>query len=270
MNLLVTESGDEVSQVELCDIDLAFGTRVVFERLSCSFPSGRISVIMGASGMGKSTILRLIGGLQAPDAGRILVQGQDVVGLGDSAMAMVRQNLGMLFQNGALLDSMTIFDNVALPLREHTQRSPAEIVDQVHESLESVGLSNVDDLLPGELSGGMLRRAALARAIVMAPRILLCDEPFSGLDPPNVSRIEALLARLNRDLGLTIILTSHHMATSLRMATELVLLREGRCMSGPPAELAASRESAVAEFIGEDGAEFLAQVRRLSPTVGSD
>jgi phospholipid/cholesterol/gamma-HCH transport system ATP-binding protein len=129
----------------------------------------------------------------------------------------------------------------------------------VHGRLEAVGLSDVDDLLPGELSGGMLRRAAFARAIVMAPEILLCDEPFSGLDPPNVSRIEALLVHLKRDLGLTIVVTSHHMASSLRMAERLVLLQDGRAVIGTPAELAASSDSAIAEFIGEDGAAFLAR-----------
>jgi phospholipid/cholesterol/gamma-HCH transport system ATP-binding protein len=255
----VSRAEAEVAHVELSGIDLAFGRRSVFQQLSCQFPRGRISVIMGGSGMGKSTILRMIGGLQPPDAGRVQVAGQDIMGLGERAMAEVRRNLGMLFQHGALLDSMTVFENVALPLHEHTRLGADEIAIQVHDRLEAVGLSDVDDLLPGELSGGMLRRAALARAIVMAPQILLCDEPFSGLDPPNVSRIEALLRHLNRDLGLTLIVTSHHMATSLRLAEQLLLLQDGRATSGAPAELAASRESAISEFIGEDGAEFLAR-----------
>ncbi|MBW2229209.1 MAG: ATP-binding cassette domain-containing protein [Deltaproteobacteria bacterium] len=255
----------EVAHVELCDVDLAFGRRVVFEGLTCRFPRGRISVIMGGSGLGKSTILRMIGGLQPPDRGRVLVSGQDTVGLGESAMAQVRRKLGMLFQNGALLDSMTVFENVALPLREHTRLCADEIAHQVHDRLQAVGLPDVDDLLPGELSGGMLRRAAFARAIVMAPEILLCDEPFSGLDPPNVSRIEVLLQHLNRALGLTLIVTSHHMATSLRMAEQLLLLQDRSVVSGAPAELAASRESAIAEFIGEDGAEFLARHLESSP-----
>jgi phospholipid/cholesterol/gamma-HCH transport system ATP-binding protein len=255
----VQEPERDAPHIELRDIDLAFGRRQVFDGLSCSFPRGRISVIMGGSGTGKSTILRMIGGLQRPDRGSIQIAGVDIVGMGERSLARTRQQLGMLFQNGALLDSMTIFENVALPLRERTSLGPDEITKRVHEQLEAVGLPDVLDLLPGELSGGMLRRAAFARAIVMAPEILLCDEPFSGLDPPNVSRIEALLLHLNRELGLTIIVTSHHMATSLRMAEKLLLLQDHRCISGAPAQLAASRESAISEFIGEDGAEFLAR-----------
>jgi len=217
---------------------------------------------MGGSGTGKSTILRMIGGLQRPDRGSIRVAGQEITGLGEIDLSRMRQRLGMLFQNGALLDSMTVFENVALPLVEHAGLSSAQIADRVHERLEAVGLTDVDDLLPGELSGGMLRRAAFARAIVMEPEILLCDEPFSGLDPPNVSRIEALLVHLKRDLGLTIIVTSHHMASSLRMAERLLLLQQqGGAVIGTPAELAASRDSAIADFIGEDGAAFLARQR---------
>ena len=251
--------GDE-SHVALSRVALAFGRRVVFRELCCEFPRGRISVIMGGSGSGKSTILRLIGGLLQPDAGSVWVAGTDVASLGASELGKLRQRLGMQFQNGALLDSMTVFENVALPLREHARLSEEEIRERVHARLESVGLTDVDGLLPGELSGGMLRRVAFARAIVMAPEIVLCDEPFSGLDPPNVSRIEALLIRLNRELGLTVIVTSHHMATSLRMAERLVLLQDGQALAGSPAELAASGDSSIAEFIGEDGAAYLARL----------
>jgi len=239
-------------------VGLAFGHRRVFDGLSCVVPRGKITIAMGGSGSGKSTILRMIGGLQSPDRGSIHVAGEEVVGLGDVALGRLRERLGMLFQNGALLDSMTVFDNLALPLRERTELSGEEIRERVHGRLDDVGLHDVDDLLPGELSGGMLRRAAFARAIVMAPEILLCDEPFSGLDPPNVSRIEALLTHLNRDLGLTILVTSHHMASSLRMADQLLLLQDGHCVAGTPASLAASSSSAIVDFIGEDGAEYLA------------
>jgi phospholipid/cholesterol/gamma-HCH transport system ATP-binding protein len=256
--------------VALRDIGLAFGRRVVFDGLSCAFSRGHISVVMGGSGSGKSTILRMIGGLLRPDRGRITVAGEEITGLGELDLGRMRQRLGMLFQNGALLDSMTVFENVALPLREHTDLSEAAIRDRVHGRLEAVGLADVDELLPGELSGGMLRRAAFARAIVMEPEILLCDEPFSGLDPPNVSRIESLLVHLNRDLGLTVIVTSHHMATSLRMAEQLVLLQEGRAMIGTPAELAASRDSAIVDFIGEDGAAYLARLHETGDAPGAE
>ena len=253
----MTEAEAEFGHVTARGVGLSFGHRRVFEGLDCDFAPGRISVLMGASGTGKSTLLRMIGGLQKPDTGSLRVGGEEVKNLDEAGLVKVRNRLGMLFQNGALLDSMSVFDNVALPLREHTDQSESEIADRVHERLGAVGLLDVDDLLPGELSGGMLRRAALARAIVTEPEILLCDEPFSGLDPPNVSRIEALLTHLNRDRGLTLIVTSHHMATSLRMAHRILLLRNGGCVEGSPAELASSRDSAIREFLGKDGAEYL-------------
>jgi len=252
----VTEADSEPAHVEVRGVSLAFGRRRVFDELNCSFARGRISVLMGGSGTGKSTLLRMVGGLQTPDSGSIRVAGQEVEGLAEAGQKGAR--LGMLFQNGALLDSMSVFDNVALPLREHTKLVPGEIADRVHDRLAAVGLADIDDLLPGELSGGMLRRAALARAIVMEPEILLCDEPFSGLDPPNVSRIEALLTHLNRDHGLTLVVTSHHMATSLRLAHRIFLLRGNACVEGAPAELASSRDSAIREFLGKDGDEYLA------------
>jgi len=263
------QSASDDAHIEFDDVHLAFGARPVFDGLCCSFPRGRISVIMGGSGTGKSTILRMIGGLQVPDTGRVIVDGQNVVAMGNRALSAMRRHLGMLFQNGALLDSMTVYENIALPLRERTALSETEIRTRIHDQLLSVGLVDVDELLPGELSGGMLRRVAFARAIVLAPSVLLCDEPFSGLDPPNVSRIEALLVHLNRELGLTVIVTSHHMATSLRMADRLLLLRNGRGVSGAPAELAASRESEIREFIGEDGSEFLARLHEIDPGGGS-
>ncbi len=247
------------SHVRLEGVALAFGHRVVFEGLDCAFERGAISVLMGGSGSGKSTILRMIGGLLAPDGGRVIVAGREITGQPEAVVSGIRTRLGMLFQNGALLDSMSIFENVALPLRERTKLDARAVREQVHRRLEEVGLHDVDDLLPAELSGGMLRRAALARAIVLEPEVLLCDEPFSGLDPPNVSRIEELLVRLNRELGLTLLVTSHHMASSLRMARRLYLLQDRRCVSGSPGELARSAAPAIAEFIGEDGAEFLAR-----------
>ncbi len=265
----MTETASQPGHVEVRDVGLAFGRRRVFEGLDCSFARGRISILMGGSGTGKSTLLRMIGGLQAPDRGSIAVAGEEIVGASEQGLRGVRDRLGMLFQNGALLDSMSVFDNVALPLREHTDLGEPEIRDTVRERLAAVGLLDIDELLPGELSGGMLRRAALARAIAMEPEILLCDEPFSGLDPPNVSRIEALLSHLNRDHGLTLIVTSHHMATSLRLAHRIFLLRDGGCIEGSPAELATSRDSVIREFLGKDGDEYLAHHVRDFEGAGS-
>lgn len=224
---------------------------------------GAVHLLLGGSGTGKSTLLRMIGGLQQPDAGEIRVAGHLLSGLRERELGDIRKGIGMLFQNGALLDSMTVLENVGLPLREHTKKSHAEIADRVGKVLSAVGLEDVEPLLPRELSGGMLRRVAFARAIVMEPEILLCDEPFSGLDPLNVTRIEDLLVRLNKELGLTIVITSHHMATSLRMADQLILLRDGVCVAGTPEELAASSDEGVIEFLGEDGRAFLARLHEI-------
>ncbi len=238
--------------VALDGVRMAFGERVVFRDLTCAFPAGRISVVLGGSGSGKSTILRLIGGLVRPQAGRILVDGQDITRLPERRLYEVRRKLGMMFQGGALLDSLTVFDNLAFPLREHTRLGEAEIAERVHETLAAVGLHDVDDLLPGQLSGGMLKRAALARAIVQRPIILLCDEPFSGLDPVSVKLIEALLTHVNRTFSMTLIVVSHHIASTMRMADLVVLLLPDGIASGTPAELRASHDARVRAFLNED------------------
>lgn len=254
---------EDAEFIAVRDVHLAFGHRVVFDGLDCQFAKGGIHLLLGGSGSGKSTLLRMIGGLQRPDSGEIRVAGHRLVGLRESALAEMRKGIGMLFQNGALLDSMTVLENVGLPLREHTRMSQPEIAERVGKVLHSVGLEDVEPLLPRELSGGMLRRVAFARAIVMEPEILLCDEPFSGLDPLNVSRIEALLMRLNRELGLTIVVTSHHMASSLRMADQLVLLRDAGCVAGTPEAMAGGDDEEVIEFLGEDGRAYLARLHEM-------
>ncbi len=251
------------------DVHLAFGHRVVFDGLSCRMRKGGIHLLLGGSGSGKSTLLRMIGGLQRPDSGEIRFAGHRLDGLSERALGEIRKSIGMLFQNGALLDSMTVLENVGLPLHEHTKLGAKEIAARVKAVLSAVGLEDVEPLLPRELSGGMLRRVAFARAIVMQPEILLCDEPFSGLDPLNVTRIEDLLVHLNRDLGLTVVVTSHHMASSLRMADQLILLRDHNGVAGTPEELAASDDQGVIEFLGEDGRAFLARLHELRDSGGA-
>ncbi len=235
----------------------------MFQGLSCRFAKAEIHLLLGGSGTGKSTLLRMIGGLQKTDSGVVRVAGRSLEGLYERELGEIRRGIGMLFQNGALLDSMTVLENIGLPLREHTHASGSEIRERVSTVLSAVGLEDVESLLPRELSGGMLRRVAFARAIVMEPAILLCDEPFSGLDPLNVTRIEDLLVRLNRDLGLTVVVTSHHMASSLRMADQMILLRDNCCVSGTPEELAGSDDEGITEFLGRDGRAYLARLHEL-------
>jgi phospholipid/cholesterol/gamma-HCH transport system ATP-binding protein len=240
------------ARVELSQVSMAFGDRQVFTDLSCAFPAGAVSVVLGGSGCGKSTLLRLIAGLIRPQRGRVLVGDDDVTQLSERALFPVRRKLGMMFQGGALLDSMTVFENVAFPLREHTDLDERAIADEVHDRLEAVGLRDVDDLLPGELSGGMVKRVALARAIIRSPAVLLCDEPFSGLDPISVKRIEVLLTQINRARGITTLVVSHDIDSTMRMAEHVLLLLPGGCFEGAPEELRASADPRVRAFLSRD------------------
>jgi phospholipid/cholesterol/gamma-HCH transport system ATP-binding protein len=243
--------------IVLENVCMAFDGRPVFEDLSCSFPRGRVSVLLGGSGSGKTTALRLIAGLLRPRSGSIRMDGREISELSEAELAEVRSSIGMLFQGGALLDSLTIFDNLAFPLRERGKHSEDEIARVVRDRLTAVGLQGVDDLLPRQLSGGMLRRAALARAIVSDPKILLCDEPFSGLDPISVKRIELLLHRLNRRAGITLLIVSHHIPSTVRLADRVLLLLPDRAVAGTPEELRASSDPSVSGFFDEDFDETL-------------
>jgi phospholipid/cholesterol/gamma-HCH transport system ATP-binding protein len=238
--------------IQFTDVTMAFGSRRVFSDLTCSFPRERISVILGGSGSGKSTMLRLIGGLVRPRSGRVEVDGRDVTQLSERELYEVRATLGMLFQGGALLDSMTVFDNLAFPLREHTDLDEAAIAHEVHDRLEAVGLRGIDRLLPNQLSGGMVKRVALARAIIRRPSILLCDEPFSGLDPISSKRIESLLRRINTQFAMTVVVVSHHIESTMRMAEHVLMLRGEGPLAGTPAELAANGDPWVRAFLTED------------------
>jgi len=243
---------DGDARVRFDDVHLSVRGRSIFRGLSCRFPRGKITVILGGSGAGKSTLLRSIGGLVRPQRGVITVAGVEVSRLPEHDLFEVRQRIGMLFQHGALLDSMSVFDNVALPLREHTDLVEADVAAEVERRLTAVGLPGTGALFPRELSGGMLRRAALARAIVADPEIVLCDEPFSGLDPINVRRIEKLFGTLNRQLGLTFLITSHHIPSSLRMADQIVFLLDGAAIAGTPAELRHHGDARVSGFFAAE------------------
>ena len=239
--------------VEILHLRFRRGTRVIFSDLTCHFPAGRVSVVLGASGSGKSTLLRLIAALEQPEAGEIRIDGQDASDMDADALRRHRRTVGMMFQGGALLNSISVFDNVALPLREHTRLSDAEVAERVHRIFEAVDLDGVDALLPGQLSGGMTKRAALARALILRPKLLLCDEPFSGLDPATVKLVEALLVGVNRRFGVTILLTSHHVPSSVRIAVHVVVLADGGALEGPTAEIRRSPEPRVQEFFAELG-----------------
>ena len=258
---MVEGRSNEAADVTLDQVAMAYGDRRVFEDLSCNFPQGKISVVLGGSGSGKSTVLRLIAGLVQPTAGSILVAGEDTAKMTESQLLSIRRKLGMMFQNGSLLDSMMVLETVALPLIEHSGKNLAEATEDVHVTLNSVGLSNVDSLLPGELSGGMLKRVALARALIQKPTIVLVDEAFSGLDPVSVKLIEALLVRINRQFKMTMIMVSHHIPSTLRMADKVVLLLSDEVVQGTPEEILQHPNARVRRFFNEESDESLSVLK---------
>jgi len=251
--------------IRLHDVTLRYGGRPVLSRLCCHVPRGGITVVVGGSGVGKSTLLKLIGGLLRTEQGVVDVAGVDMSHARTAAVRRARHRLGMMFQGGALLDSLTVMDNVAFPLREHTRLSPVAIEDEVHAALERVGLSGVDELLPGQLSGGMVKRVALARAMIMRPTILLCDEPFSGLDPISARRIEQLLQRINEELGMTIVVVSHDAPSTRRLAHHVLALLPDAAVEGPVEALVRHEDPRVAALLDEE-----IDASRLAGTSGSE
>jgi len=236
--------------VAVRDVHYAIGGRQIFAGLDLTVRRGRITAIMGPSGGGKTTLLKLITGQITPDRGSVHVFGQDVAALGRRALYALRQRLGLLFQNGALLTDMDVFDNVAFPVREHSDLPEALIRKLVLTKLQAVGLRGAARLAPAELSGGMARRVALARAIVMDPEVLMYDEPFVGLDPISLGVILRLIKQMNTALGITSIVVSHDVQELATFADESYLLLDGRvAAAGTPEELRTSRSPAVQQFM---------------------
>lgn len=236
--------------VEIRDVHYSVGDRAIFRGLNLTIPRGRITAIMGPSGTGKTTLLRLITAQIAPDRGQVLVWGRDLAQLGSSEVFALRKRMGMLFQNGALLTDLDVFENVAFPLREHTDLPEPLIRELVLTKLHAVGLRGAARLMPSELSGGMARRVALARAIVMDPEILIYDEPFAGLDPISMGMIMRLIRDLNEGLGITSIVVSHDVHELAELAHDSYLLSEGRVVAaGTPRELREDPSDVVRQFM---------------------
>ena len=239
------------SIVEIRNLGYAVSGRPIFDGLDMSIPVGRVTAIMGPSGTGKTTLLRLITGQVRADSGSIQVAGQDMRTLRRAELYVLRHRMGMLFQNGALLTDLNVFENVAFPLREHTDLPERLIRQLVLTKLQAVGLRGAADLSPAELSGGMNRRVALARAIVMDPEILIYDEPFVGLDPISMGVILRLIRRLNDTLGLTSIVVSHDVQEISTVADNVFLLSGGKVVAnGTPQELRSYPSEIVRQFVG--------------------
>ena len=248
MNKQAEESGEAL--IDVRDVHYAIGTHTVFSGLNVRVAQGSITAIMGPSGTGKTTLLRLIMGQVRPQSGQVRVFGQDVPSLARTELYALRQRVGMLFQNGALLTGMSVFDNVAFPVREHALLPEAVLRELVLMKLQAVGLRGAAGLMPSELSGGMARRVALARAIVMDPEVLLYDEPFVGLDPISKGVILRLIQSLNRAMKITSVLVSHDVTEISRIADQTYLIAGGKVVAeGSPAALEQDGTAVVKQFI---------------------
>ena len=240
--------------VQLKDVSFGYDRRrPVLRGIDMVIPRGQVVAIMGGSGCGKTTILRLIGGQLRPQRGSVTVAGQDVMSLERDALFALRRKIGMLFQFGALFTDMSVFENVAFPLREHTDLSEELIRDLVLMKLNAVGLRGAADLTPNELSGGMARRVALARAIALDPMLVMYDEPFAGLDPISLGIVGQLIRKLNDALGITSVVVTHDIYESLKIVDYIYFVSEGRIVAkGTPAEVRSSKDAFVRQFV--DGA----------------
>lgn len=236
--------------IELRRLSFGYGDRLILDDISLAVPRGKVTALMGASGGGKTTVLRLIGGQYQAQSGELLFDGADVGRMDAPALYAARRRMGMLFQFGALFTDLSVFDNVAFPLREHTALPEALIRDIVLMKLNAVGLRGARDLMPSEISGGMARRVALARAIALDPELVMYDEPFAGLDPISLGTAARLIRELNDAMGLTSIVVSHDLDETFHIADQVIVLANGRIAAqGTPAEVRASTDPLVHQFV---------------------
>ena len=237
--------------VDIKQVDFAHGQRQIYRQLSLQVPRGKIVAVMGPSGIGKTTLLRLIGGQLRPQQGQIEFAGHNIPTLSRSALYQVRQRMSMLFQSGALFTDMSVYENVAFPLREHSNLPESMIRSIVLMKLQAVGLRGARDLMPAELSGGMARRAALARAIALDPELIMYDEPFAGQDPISMGVLVKLIKDLNDSLGLTSIIVTHDVDEVMSIADYAYIIADQQVVAkGTPAELAQVDNALVKQFMG--------------------
>jgi phospholipid/cholesterol/gamma-HCH transport system ATP-binding protein len=246
----MSKQSNEDSVIIVDDLHFSRGNRTIFNGVNLRIPRGKVTAIMGPSGTGKTTLLKLIGGQLRPDAGRVLVDASDVHRLPRHDLFLLRERMGMLFQSGALFTDMSVFDNVAFPLRVHTKLPEDMIRDIVLLKLNAVGLRGAHPLMPSELSGGMTRRVALARAIVLDPDIVMYDEPFAGQDPIAMGVLVKLISAMNKALGHTSIIVSHDIKETMSIADHIFLISGGEVIAqGTPEELSKNHLPQVEQFM---------------------
>lgn len=250
MAVSTQEGSPGSSLVELRDVVFGYGERAILNGVNLVVPRGKVTAIMGASGGGKTTVLRLIGGQIRAQQGQVLFDGQNVGEMDHARIYEARRRMGMLFQFGALFADLSVFENVAFPLREHTKLSEALLRGVVLMKLNAVGLRGARDLMPSEISGGMARRVALARAIALDPELIMYDEPFAGLDPISLGTAAQLIRRLNDSLGVTSIVVSHDLEETFQIADHVVILANGGiAVQGTPDEVRRSTDPLVRQFV---------------------
>lgn len=236
--------------IKLIDLHKSFGKQKVLDGIDLQIEEAKTTVIIGRSGGGKSVLLKHIIGLLRPDRGQVLVDGTDIAKLGDRDLNEIRKKFGMLFQEAALFDSMTVGENVAFPLREHTRMKEKEIRETVADRLRSVGLTGVEEKMPSELSGGMRKRVGLARAIAMRPQIVLFDEPTTGLDPVMTEAINRLIIDTQKKFNFTCVVISHDIQSIFTIGHRIAMLYEGKIIAhGTPEEMQVSRNPVIVQFL---------------------
>ena len=250
MNQPRTGAPDSDILVDIRDVNLSLGGRQILKGITFSIQRGKVTAIMGGSGSGKTTLLNLFGGRLKPNTGQVIVDGQSVPDLKTKELYELRKRMALLFQTGALFTDLSVFENVAFPIREHTRLSESILRKVVLMKLETVGLRGARRLMPSELSGGMARRVALARAIVMEPMMIMYDEPFTGLDPISKGVIAKLIRELNQSLGITSIVVSHDVPETCSISDYAYLIGDGRIIGqGTPAEVQQSNSDYVRQFM---------------------